>query len=196
MLRYIAGILTAFLFFGSVFGLLYILDQYNYIDLKPSVLLALSRIPGWEDVAEAYKLGADKQKVLQEREAELAAKAEEIAAEAKKLEEEKQALIEQVVALEEKEEYLSVKESKLAKQQQTTPSSSRLTGKTNSERYATAARLMEAMKPEVAGENLLKMPFEMGVSVLSLLDSRKAGKILETLPPEESAKYMAELAGE
>jgi len=87
MFRYIAGILTAFLFFGSVFGLLYILDQYNYIDLKPSVLFTLSTIPGWEEVAEAYKLGLDNMSFLRAREAELAARAEELAAEAKKLEE-------------------------------------------------------------------------------------------------------------
>lgn len=194
MLRYIAGILTAFLFFSSVFGLLYILDQYNYIELKPAVLYTLSTIPGWEEVAEAYKLGLDNMDVLQAREAALAARAEELAAEAKKLEEEKQALVEQVVALEEKEEYLMVQERKLAEQQSTTVTS-QLPNENARERYATAARLLEAMKPEAAGENLLKMPFEMGVAVLSLLDSRKAGRILETIPPEQSSKYMAKLSG-
>ncbi|HHT48657.1 MAG TPA: hypothetical protein GXZ98_05115 [Firmicutes bacterium] len=194
MFRYIAGILTAFLFFGSVFGLLYILDQYNYVDLKPSVLFALSTIPGWEEVAEAYQLGLNHKDVLAERESALATKAEELDAEAKKLEEEKQVLVAQVVALEEKEEYLALEERKLAEQQAQTRIIQQ-SDETARERYATAARLLEAMRPETAGENLLKMPFEMGVAVLSLLDSRKAGRILETIPPEQSSKYMAELSG-
>ena len=82
----------------------------------------------------------------------------------------------------------------MAKQQSTATGTSLLANENANERYATAARLLEAMKPEVAGENLLKMPFEMGVAVLSLLDSRKAGRILETIPPEQSSKYMAELS--
>ena len=65
----------------------------------------------------------------------------------------------------------------------------------NEDRYKTAARLLEAMSPEVAGQNLLKMPFEMGVAVLTQLEPRRAGRILETLPPEQSSKYMAEISG-
>jgi len=194
MFRYIAGILTAFLFFGSVFGLLYILDQYNYIDLKPAVLDALSTIPGWEEVPEAYKLGLTDKDLLKEREGELAGKAEELAAQADKLEAEKQALIGQLVALQEREEYLALEEQKMAKQQFQTGFTQGLTTEQN-ERYATAARLLEAMKPEAAGDNLLKMPFEMGVAVLTMIDTRKAGKILESIPPEQSSKYMAEISG-
>ena len=161
--------------------------------LKPSVLFAFD-YPGWEEVAEAYQLGLNHKDVLAERESALATKAEELDAEAKKLEEEKQVLVAQVVALEEKEEYLALEERKLAEQQAQTRIIQQ-SDETARERYATAARLLEAMRPETAGENLLKMPFEMGVAVLSLLDSRKAGRILETIPPEQSSKYMAELSG-
>ena len=53
-----------------------------------------------------------------------------------------------------------------------------------------SARLLEAMSPEAAGEALLKMNFETGVAVLSAVDPRKAGKILDALPPDKSAKYL------
>jgi flagellar motility protein MotE (MotC chaperone) len=46
------------------------------------------------------------------------------------------------------------------------------------------------MSPEAAGEALLKMNFETGVAVLSAVDPRKAGKILDALPPDKSAKYL------
>lgn len=193
MFRYIAGILTAFLFFGSVFGLLYILDQYNYIDLKPSVLNILSTIPGWEEIPEAYKLGLHNLELLQEREEELAAKAGELASEAEKLAAERQTLIEQLVALQEKEEYLAFQERRIAEQQ--TQYRYTQEPETSQDRYVRAARLLEAMSPEVAGENILKMPFEMGVAVLTLLEPRRASRILETMSPEQSAKYMAEISG-
>ncbi|NLC53187.1 MAG: hypothetical protein GX770_04400 [Firmicutes bacterium] len=194
MFRYIAGILTAFLFIGSVFGFLYILDQYNYIELKPAILVALSTIPGWEEVPEAYRLGLQNMGFLQEREEELTAKADALASEAERLETERQTLIEQLVALQEKEEYLALQERKMAEQQAEFRRTQELE-EINQDRYVTAARLLEAMSPEVAGENLLKMPFEMGVAVLSLLEPRRAGRILETLPPEQSSKYMAEISG-
>lgn len=194
MFRYIAGILTALLFIGSVIGFLYILDQYNYIELKPAILVALSTIPGWEEVPEAYRLGLQNMGFLQEREEELTAKADALASEAERLETERQTLIEQLVALQEKEEYLALQERKMAEQQAEFRRTQELE-EINQDRYVTAARLLEAMSPEVAGENLLKMPFEMGVAVLSLLEPRRAGRILETLPPEQSSKYMAEISG-
>ena len=193
MLRYIAGILTAFLFVGSVFGFVYILEQYDYVDLKPGVLIALSAIPGWEEVYEAYQLGLVNMGVLQEREELLAAKADALASEAEQLEAERQSLIEQLVALQEKEEYLALQERKMAEQQ----AEFRLAQQTeaaNQDRQVRAARLLEAMSPDVAGENLLKMPFEMGVAVLTLIEPRKASRILESMPAEESAKYMAALS--
>lgn len=197
MFRYIAGILTAFLFIGSVFAFLYIIDQYDYIDLKPGVLAALSTIPGWEEIPEAYRLGLQDLGLLQEREEELAAKADALASEAERLEAERQTLIEQLVALQEKEEYLALQERKIAGQQMgfgytQAPVAVNVV---NEDRYKTAARLLEAMSPEVAGQNLLKMPFEMGVAVLTQLEPRRAGRILETLPPEQSSKYMAEISG-
>lgn len=194
MFRYIAGILTALLFIGSVIGFLYIPDQYNYIELKPAILVALSTIPGWEEVPEAYRLGLQNMGFLQEREEELTAKADALASEAERLETERQTLIEQLVALQEKEEYLALQERKMAEQQAEFRRTQELE-EINQDRYVTAARLLEAMSPEVAGENLLKMPFEMGVAVLSLLEPRRAGRILETLPPEQSSKYMAEISG-
>lgn len=194
MFRYIAGILTALLFIGSVIGLLYILDQYNYIDLKPGVLDALSTIPGWEELPEAYRLGLQNMGLLQEREEELTAKAHELASEAEKLEAERQNLIEQLVALQEKEEFLALQERKIA-EQQTEYRYTTQTQVANQDRYMTAARLLEAMSPEAAGENILKMPFEMGVAVLTLLEPRRASRILETMPPEQSSKYMAKISG-
>ena len=151
-------------------------------------------IPGWEEVYEAYQLGLEDMGLLQERKEALAAKEEALASEAEKLEAERQSLIEQLVALQEKEEYLALQERKIAEQQ----AGSRLTlqtGATSQDRHERAARLLEAMSPEVAGENLLKMPFEMGVAVLSLIEPRKASRILEKLPPEQSAKYMAAISG-
>ncbi|HBT17128.1 MAG TPA: hypothetical protein DEB05_09260, partial [Firmicutes bacterium] len=105
MLRYIAGILTALLFIGSVFGLLYIFDQYDYIDLKPSVLISLSTIPGWEEVADAYKLGLENKNFLEERQQELAEREKEMEAE-------KQTLAELALALQEKEDYLEIERRK------------------------------------------------------------------------------------
>jgi len=60
--------------------------------------------------------------------------------------------------------------------------------------HEVSARLLEAMKPEAAGESLLGMSFEKGVAVLSAMEPRRAGKILDTLPPEESARYLDSLA--
>ncbi|NLW56225.1 MAG: hypothetical protein GX050_06365, partial [Firmicutes bacterium] len=80
MFRYIAGILTAFLFIGSVCGFLYILDQYNYVDLKPSVLFALSTIPGWEEVYDSYELGLEKRELLLDREQVLTEREKELEA--------------------------------------------------------------------------------------------------------------------
>ena len=170
------------------------MDQYDYIDLKPAVLDVLSVIPGWEEIPEAYRLGLTNKDFFKEREGELAGKAEELAVEADKLEAEKQTLIEQIVALQEKEEYLALAEQKIAEQQTQTRITQAPTGGQD-ERIAMAARYLEAMKPEVAGENLLEMPFEMGVAVLTMIETRKAAKILETVPPEQSSKYMAEISG-
>ena len=189
MFRYIAGILTALLFIGSVIGLLYILDQYNYIDLKPGVLDALSTIPGWEELPEAYRLGLQNMGLLQEREEELTAKADALAV-TEKLEAERQGLL-TVVALRKGKVLTSGRKI----EQQTEYRYTTQTEVANQDRYMTAARLLEAMSPEAAGENILKMPFEMGVAVLTLLEPIRASRILETMPPEQSSKYMAKISG-
>lgn len=182
MFRYIAGILTALLFIGAVCGFLYILDQYDYFDLKPSVLFALSTISGWEEVVECYELGLENRALFTARE-------QAIAEKEKELEAQRQALAEQVLALEEQEFMLESERDKviteLSKLERSQPQAL-----TTKERYDTAARLLESMGAEVAGENLLTMPFEMGVSVLSLIEPRKAAKILESIPPEKSSRYM------
>ena len=195
MFRYIAGILTALLFIGSVFGLLYIFDQYDYIDLKPSVLVSLSRIPGWEEVAEAYKLGLENRDHLINRQEELDKKQEELVKKEKEIEAEKELLLKQTMEFQEKEEALEYERRKVLTEV-SRMETNRTVNKSASdkEKYETAARLLESMSPAIAGENLIKMPFEMGVSVLSLLEPRKAGKILESIPPEKSALYMEKIS--
>lgn len=195
MFRYIAGILTALLFIGSVFGLLYIFDQYGYIDLKPRVLFSLSRIPGWEEVTEAYKLGLDNREHLLNRQQELDKKQEELAKKEKEIEAEQQLLLEKTIEFQEKEEALEYERRKASAEFSRMEANKAVSNTANEkEKYETAARLLESMSPAIAGENLIKMPFEMGVSVLSLLEPRKAGKILESIPPEKSALYMEKIS--
>jgi flagellar motility protein MotE (MotC chaperone) len=188
--RYFLGILTAFLFIGSVCGMLYIFDQGDAVDLKPSVLLALSRIPGWEEVAEAYKLGLNESKYLEEQKRVLReenAVLEERAAQLLKIEEE--------LELERKKlelERARAQRNNMALNMGTPPPTSG--GGGNSDHPETVARLLETMKPEQAGENLLKLPFEKGLAVLALIEPRRAGKILATMPAEKSAKYLEQLS--
>lgn len=174
MLRYLLGIITAFLFLASICCLLYIFDQGGVIDLKPSVLAGLSRFPGWEDVFEAYNIGRlqlqtveEKEQLLAEKEQALADLRQEMAAK------------EAEWAAEKRRYELEIKRLQL-------------TGATGIQTVYVeiSARLLEAMTPEAAGEALLKMNFETGVAVLSAVDPRKAGKILDALPPEQSAKYL------
>ena len=187
--RYFLGILTAFLFIGSVCGMLYIFDQGDAVDLKPSVLLALSRIPGWEEVAEAYKLGLNESKYLEEQKRVLReenAVLEERAAQLLKIEEE--------LGLERKKlelEKARAQRNMAVNMGTPSPTSG---GGGNSDHPETVARLLETMKPEQAGQNLLKLPFEKGLAVLALIEPRRAGKILATMPAEKSAKYLEQLS--
>ncbi len=185
MFRYIAGLLTAFLFIGSVCGFLYILDQYNYVDLKPSVLFALSTIPGWEEVYECYELGSEKRELLIDQEQVLTAREKELEARKQALAEQELALQEQEYLLERERERILTELARLERNQTQSASTINPTDK-----HAAAARLLESMNAIRAGENLLTMPFDMGVSVLSLIEPRRAAKILESLPPEESSRYL------
>ena len=96
MFRYIAGILTAFLFI--VWFVVFYISLTNIIMsiLKPSVLFALSTIPGWEEVYDSYELGLEKRELLLDREQVLTERE-------KGIEARKQALAEQELALQEQE---------------------------------------------------------------------------------------------
>lgn len=176
MLRYLLGIITAFLFLASVCGLLYIFDQGGVIDLKPSVLAALSLFPGWEDVFEAYNIGRlqlqtveEKERLLTEKEKALAELRQEMAAKEAEWEAEKRRY-----------------ELKIKRLEKTGAAGTGIPAVD----VEISARLLEAMSPELAGKALMKMNFETGVAVLAAVDPRKAGKILDALPPEQSAKYL------
>lgn len=184
--RYFLGIVTAFLFIGSVCGMLYIFDQGDVVDLKPSVLLALSQIPGWEEVAEAYKLGLSESKYLEEQKRvikEENAILEERAAQLLKIEEE----------LESERKKLELERARAQRYAGNMGTSPRSAGAGDSDHPETVARLLETMKPEQAGQNLLKLPFEKGLAVLALIEPRRAGKILATMPAEKSAQYLEKL---
>lgn len=187
MLRYFLGILTAFLFLGSVGGLLYIFDQGDVIDLKPSVLYALSAIPGWEDLPEAYELGVKESKILKEKERVLEEKRMELEERARKLTEEEE-------SLQTKIRRFNMEKTRFEEERQAVTASGAETGNTpGGESPQEVARVLEAMKPEAAGEALLKMSFAKGLAALAEVDPRKAGKILETLPPEKSSLYLDEM---
>ena len=155
MFRYVAGLLTALLFIGSVCGFIYILDQYNYVDLKPSVLFALSTIPGWEEVYECYELGLERRELITDREQVLTEREKE-------LEVRKQALTEQELALQEQEYLLERERDRvLTELTRLERSQTQSAGAFNQrDRYAAAAELLESMNAAVAGENLLTMPLK------------------------------------
>lgn len=184
MIRYALGILTAFLFLASVGAMLYLFDQGEVVDLKPATLAALSKIPGWEDVFEAYNIGRMEVEVLEEKD-QLLAEKDQLLAELQQQMEEKEAAW--AAAWEEEERKYQKEITRLQLRGEELSA-----GKEND--YEISAVLLAAMKPETAGESLLEMSFETGVAVLSLMDPRKAGKILDTLPPEKSARYLDSLA--
>lgn len=181
MFRYLLGVLTAFLFLGSVCGLLYIFDQGGVVDLKPAVLAGLSRFPGWEEVFEAYLIGSlqldaveAKEQLLVEKEQLLAEKEQAVAD------------LRQQMAEKEAEWEAEKRRYELEKKRRQQAGAAGIQGTY----VQVSARLLEAMAPEAAGEVLLKMNFETGVAVLSEVDPRKAGKILDAMPPDKSAKYL------
>jgi len=174
MLRYLLGIITTFLFLASICGLLFIFDQGGVVELKPAVLAGLSRFSGWEEVFEAYNIGRLQIKAVEEKEQLLAEKEQALAdlrQEMTKKEEE--------WAAEKRRYELEIRRLQLGG-----------AGGMQGTDVQISARLLEAMSPEAAGEALLKMNFETGVAVLSAVDPRKAGKILDALPPDKSAKYL------
>src|SRR5690554_4341959 len=138
MLRYALGIVTAFLFLASVCCLLYIFDQGDVIELKPSVLVGLSLFPGWEDVYEAYNIGRLQLKAVEEKE---------------------QLLAEKEQALADLQQLMAEKEAEWAAEKRRYELE-----KTRLQQFGTngmqttdvevSARLLEAMSPEAAGEAL------------------------------------------
>ncbi len=181
---YTLGVLTAFLFLASVGAMLYLFDRGDVVDLKPATLAALSKIPGWEEVFEAYHTGRKELEIVAEKDRLLAEKDRLLAELQQQMEEKEAAWAE---AWEEQERKYQKEMARLQLRQQEPGAAGRESD------YELSAQLLAAMKPETAGESLLAMSFETGVAVLSLMDPRKAGKILDTLPPEESARYLDSL---
>src|SRR5690554_5233208 len=172
MVRYLLGLLTALLFIGSVCGMLFLFDQGDAVDLKPSVLLALSEIPGWEEVAEAYKLGLTESKYLAEQKKLIAEETAILEERAEKLLESERAL-----DLEWKKYELEKARAQRGNNQPTTTAASSATEPSTAGDPQSVARLLEAMKPEQAGENILKLPFEQGLAILSIRsEERRVGK--------------------
>src|SRR5690554_2807081 len=111
MLRYALGVLTVFLFLASVGAMLYLFDQGEVVDLKPSTLAALSRIPGWEDVYETYNIGRLEARVLEEKE-QLLAEREQALANLRQQMEEKEAAWTEAWEEERSEEHTSELQSR------------------------------------------------------------------------------------
>src|SRR5690554_6597428 len=166
MVRYFfLGVLTAFLFLATIGVILYVLDQGDVVDLKPSVLIAFSHVPGWEGLMETYELGMMEGTRLAELESQL---------------QEQQVLLEETAReLEEREATLAVANRRLEtqrallEQERGVDSTSGSAGMD----YGRTARLLEAMDAEMAGETLLGMEFEVGVAVLKEVNPRRAGRI-------------------
>lgn len=187
MTRYFLGVLTAFLFLGSVCGLIFIFDQADVVDIKPSVLTALSLVPGWEEISDAYKLGLERSLLLQEKEKVLQSGREELEEEASRL----QAEAERLAA---EREIFEAEKTRFERRQQELAVSPNQESAEEAGSAQAAARLLEAMDEKTAGKALLNMPFQRALAALKEMDPRKAGKILGTLPPEKSALFLEEIS--
>ena len=180
--RLLFGLVKTVLVVGIIFFMLWGLNQFGVISLKPILLQSLSLLPGFEDLNTNYELGKKRSELLQRREYDLQGGQKKLQKAVAKLEVDRFTFEQEKLAWEKQN---PVKNVLAANGQVISDPQVLKAEQAKINQYLTT---LGSMKPKQAAAVIQKLPEQTVFMIFDQLRSNQVTKIMENLPVDYMAK--------